>query len=108
MLFMRPRVILANAISLNGSLTGYAVDYGVYSPHLLANHPDAVLVGAATILAASVAIPPGEAGDFGKRPDRPDETRPWWVVVDSRERLVPCTLLLPENGVHEGYYRAGL
>ncbi len=76
-----------NAISPNGSLTGYAVDYGVYYPHLLAYHPDAVLVGADTIIAASVTIPPEEAGDFGKRPDRPDETRAWWVVVDSRGRL---------------------
>lgn len=84
---MRPCVILSNAISPNGSLTGYAVDYGVYYPHLLAYHPDAVLVGADTILATSVAIPPEEARDFEKRPDRPDETRPWWVVVDSRGRL---------------------
>jgi 2,5-diamino-6-(ribosylamino)-4(3H)-pyrimidinone 5'-phosphate reductase len=84
---MRPCIILSNAISPNGSLTGYGVDYGVYYPLLLSYHPDAVLVGADTVLAASVAIPPEEAGDFRKRPDRPDETRLWWVVVDSRGRL---------------------
>ena len=84
---MRPHVIVSNAVSPNGSLTGYAVDYGVYYPHLLAYHPDAVLVGADTILAAPVTIPPEEPADFGKRSERADETRPWWVVVDSRGRL---------------------
>lgn len=86
---MRPRIILSNAISPNGSLTGYGVDYGVYYPLLLSYRPDAVLVGADTILAAPVTIPPAEEGDFKKRPARPDETRPWWVVVDSRGRLAP-------------------
>lgn len=84
---MRPRIILSNAISPNGSLTGYGVDYGVYYQLLLSYHPDAVLVGADTILAAHGRIPPGEEGDFKKRPARPDETRPWWVVGDSRGRL---------------------
>lgn len=59
----------------------------MYYALLLAYYPDAVLVGADTILTVSVAIPPEEAGDDGKRPDRPGETRPWWVVVDSRGRL---------------------
>jgi len=63
---MRPHVIVSNAVSPNGSLTGYAVDYGVYYPHLLAYHPDAVLVGADTILAAPVTIPPKNRLILGK------------------------------------------
>jgi 2,5-diamino-6-(ribosylamino)-4(3H)-pyrimidinone 5'-phosphate reductase len=84
---MRPRVILSNAVSPNGSLTGYDVDYGVYYPILLSHRPDAVLVGADTILAAPVEIPPEEERDRTKRPATPGETRPWLVVVDSRGRL---------------------
>jgi len=84
---MRPRVILSNAVSPNGSLTGYDVDYGVYYPILLSYRPDAVLEGADTILAAPVEIPPEEETDRTKRLATPGETRPWLVVVDSRGRL---------------------
>lgn len=42
---MRPGVILSNAVSPNGSLTGYDDDYGVYYPILLSCRPDAVLAG---------------------------------------------------------------
>lgn len=86
---MRPRVILSNAVSPNGSLTGYDVDYGVYYPILLSYQPDAVLTGADTVLAAPVEIPPEEEADRKKRPAGPGETRPWLVVVDSRGRLSP-------------------
>ncbi len=86
---MRPRVILSNAVSPNGSLTGYDVDYGVYYPILLSYRPDAVLAGADTILAAPVEIPFEQDEDRQKRPVLPDETRPWLVVVDSRGRLTP-------------------
>ncbi|NYT20316.1 MAG: 5-amino-6-(5-phosphoribosylamino)uracil reductase [Methanomicrobiales archaeon] len=84
---MRPRVILSNAVSPNGSLTGYDVDYGVYYPVLLSYRPDAVLVGADTILAAPVEIPPEQDVDRIKRPVIPGETRPWLVAVDSKGRL---------------------
>lgn len=86
---MRPRVILSNAISLNGSLTGFAIDYGIYYPVLLSCNPDAVLVGADTVLAARDSVPSEVEGDFRKRAVQPGETRPWWVVVDSRGRLPP-------------------
>lgn len=84
---MRPRLILSNAVSLNGSLTGYDVDYRVYYPLLLAYHPDAVLVGADTVLAAPVTILPEEPGDFVRRPVLEGEIRPLWIIVDSRGRL---------------------
>ena len=86
---MRPRVILSNAVSPNGSLTGYDVDYGVYYPILLSYQPDAVLTGADTILAAPVELPPEEEADRTKRQPKPGENRPWLVVVDSRGRLSP-------------------
>lgn len=84
---MRPRVILSNAVSPNGSLTGFPVDYGVYYPLMLSYKPDAVLVGADTVLAAPVEIPPEQESDRLRRPSEQGETRPWWVIVDSRGRL---------------------
>ena len=84
---MRPRVILSNAVSPNGSLTGFSVDYGVYYPLMLSYKPDAVLVGADTVLAAPVEIPPEQESDRLRRPSEQGETRPWWVIVDSRGRL---------------------
>lgn len=84
---MIPRVILSNAVSPNGSLTGFPVDYGVYYPLLLSYKPDAVLVGADTVLAAPVEITPEMESDCHRRPSEPGETRPLWVIVDSRGRL---------------------
>lgn len=86
---MRPRVILSNAVSPNGSLTGFDVDYAVYYPILLSYQPDAVLTGADTVLAAPVEIPPEQDADRKKKQVVPGETRPWLVVVDSRGRLSP-------------------
>ncbi|HUU74501.1 MAG TPA: RibD family protein [Methanoregulaceae archaeon] len=86
---MRPKVILSNAVSLNGSLTGFFVDFSVYYSTVLSHSPDAMLVGADTVLAARIEIPPEEESDFRKRPVFPDEKRPWWVLVDSRGRLSP-------------------
>jgi 2,5-diamino-6-(ribosylamino)-4(3H)-pyrimidinone 5'-phosphate reductase len=80
-------VILSNAVSPNGSLTGFPVDYGVYYPLMLSYKPDAVLVGADTVLAAPVKIPLEQESDRLRRPSEQGETRPWWVIVDSRGRL---------------------
>lgn len=84
---MRPQVILSNAMSLNGSLTGFSVDYAVYYPILLSYKPDMVLVGSQTVLAAGDETPREEDSDRRKRTWSPEETRPYLVVVDSRGRL---------------------
>jgi len=86
---MCSRSILTNAVSPNGSLTGLPVDYGVYYPLVLSYKPDAVLTGADTVLAAPVEIPPEQESDRLRRPSEQGETRPWWVIVDSRGRLSP-------------------
>ena len=84
---MRPRSILSNAVSPNGSLTGLPVDHGVYYPLVLSYKPDAVLVGADPVLAAPVEIPREQESDRLRRPSEQGETRPWWVIVDGRGRL---------------------
>jgi 2,5-diamino-6-(ribosylamino)-4(3H)-pyrimidinone 5'-phosphate reductase len=82
--YMRPKVILSNAVSLNGSLTGFPVDLGTYYSRLLAWRPDAVLVGSQTVLLAHEEIPPEVEADFIRPECRQDDPRPMWVVVDSR------------------------
>ncbi|MDD1676257.1 MAG: dihydrofolate reductase family protein [Methanomicrobiales archaeon] len=81
---MFPHVVMSNAISCNGSLTGFACDYGIYYPLLLEQEPDLVLVGSQTVAAAHDDIPPEEEYDRRKRVIAPDDRRPWWGVVDSR------------------------
>jgi 2,5-diamino-6-(ribosylamino)-4(3H)-pyrimidinone 5'-phosphate reductase len=83
----RPDVIQSNAMSLNGSLTGFPVDYAVYYPILLSYKPDMVLVGSQTVLAAKDEIPPEEDADRRKRSWSQEDSRPFLVVVDSRGRL---------------------
>jgi 2,5-diamino-6-(ribosylamino)-4(3H)-pyrimidinone 5'-phosphate reductase len=82
-----PDVIQSNAMSLNGSLTGFPVDYAVYYPILLSYEPDMVLVGSQTVLAAGDDFPPEEDADRRKRTWSPEDLRPFLVVVDSRGRL---------------------
>jgi 2,5-diamino-6-(ribosylamino)-4(3H)-pyrimidinone 5'-phosphate reductase len=84
---MHPRVIMSNAISLNGGLTGFPVDLGVYYRILLGYRPDMVLVGSNTVLAAHDEIPPEEETDFGLRVPEPGDERPYWVVADSGGKL---------------------
>jgi 2,5-diamino-6-(ribosylamino)-4(3H)-pyrimidinone 5'-phosphate reductase len=52
---MRPRVILHNAVSLDGRVTGFFVDLGIY--YRLASHwgEDVTLAGCDTLLAPGLA-----------------------------------------------------
>lgn len=85
----RPKVILHDSISLDGSLLGFAVDLATHYQIAGGYAADVHLVGANTV-AAGIAmfcpqLPVEEPADFHK-PDR-DPTLPWWAVVDTTGML---------------------
>lgn len=81
-----PRMVLHNAISLDGRTTGFPVDLGLFYGLISHFHEDATLTGSETVLASGVApddegepAPPWEA--------QPGDPRPLLVVPDSRGRI---------------------
>jgi 2,5-diamino-6-(ribosylamino)-4(3H)-pyrimidinone 5'-phosphate reductase len=94
---MRPRVILHNAVSLNGMLTGFDVDMGLY--YRLAGVLDcqASLVGSGTILAASESAEE-DPQDERWHPAARSSTRPQTLVVADSRGLVKCWGFLQRSG----------
>lgn len=92
---MPPRVILHNAISLDGCLSGFAPDLGQYYGVVSTWREDATLVGSETILTA----PEGTSADPDDEPPLPSpgDNRPLLVVADSRGR-VRCWQVLRNAG----------
>jgi 2,5-diamino-6-(ribosylamino)-4(3H)-pyrimidinone 5'-phosphate reductase len=86
----RPRVTVHNAVSLDGRVSGFPVDVGLYY-ELAAQLPqDAVLAGSGTMLAAAAGQGVDLSGDDPDEPPPavvPDDPRPWLVIVDSRGRI---------------------
>lgn len=84
---MLPRVILFNAVSLDGRTTGFPADLGQF--YGLASHwkEDATLVGAGTILGSGDEAPPEDESAFVPPQVNPDDTRPLLVIPDSRGRV---------------------
>ncbi len=82
---MKPKVILYNAVSLDGCTTGFPVDMGTYYGLLPRWNEDVTLAGCDTLLAAT----PPDAGEVSPEPApaASDDTRPVLAVVDSRGRL---------------------
>ncbi len=84
---MLPRVIIHNAVSIDGRLDGFAADLGVYYGLIGRWHEDATLVGAGTVLRATQdelvdEAPDGTPDDLGS-----SDTRPLLVIPDSRGRV---------------------
>jgi 2,5-diamino-6-(ribosylamino)-4(3H)-pyrimidinone 5'-phosphate reductase len=81
---MLPRVIVFNAVSLDGRTTGFPVDLGQF--YGLASHwkEDATLVGAGTVLASGAEVPPEDESAFAPPRVDPGDTRPLLVIPDSR------------------------
>ena len=84
---LRPKIILHNTISLDGSLRGFEANLNMHYSIASSLKVDAYLVGSQTILDASDEIPPEPEKEEQERIYDPEDVRPFWIVVDSRSRL---------------------
>ena len=84
---MLPKGILHNTISLNGALSGFEADLELH--YNIANRfkANGFIVGSSTIISANDSIPPEERKDFDRIDISDSDTRPYWVVVDSKGKL---------------------
>jgi 2,5-diamino-6-(ribosylamino)-4(3H)-pyrimidinone 5'-phosphate reductase len=84
---MLPRVILYNAVSLDGRIDRFTPDIGLF--YELAGHwrENATLAGSDTILKATEEIPEEEETNSSLPKIASDDTRPWLVVPDSKGRI---------------------
>jgi 2,5-diamino-6-(ribosylamino)-4(3H)-pyrimidinone 5'-phosphate reductase len=88
---MFPKIITHNAISLDGSISGFAIDPGKYYAIAGSLHPDAMLVGSSTAKSGvemySDGIPDERPADFVKPRITEEDKRPYWVIPDSHGLL---------------------
>jgi 2,5-diamino-6-(ribosylamino)-4(3H)-pyrimidinone 5'-phosphate reductase len=81
---MLPKVVLHNAVSLDGRIDGFTVDMGLFYGLASQWREDATLAGCDTLLAAT----PPDPGDVPEPSEpQPGDARPLLVVPDSRGRL---------------------
>lgn len=84
---MLPRVILHNAVSLDGRIDGFPIDLQQYYELIATWKEDATLAGSETFLkAASEALPEDEEALIPLKAD-PSDQRPILVIPDSRGRI---------------------
>jgi 2,5-diamino-6-(ribosylamino)-4(3H)-pyrimidinone 5'-phosphate reductase len=89
---MLPKVITHNAISLDGSISGFQIDLGKYYEIVGQFGPDAMLVGSATAKAGVEmymdSIPDESPADFVKPPRiATGADLPYWVIPDNHGML---------------------
>lgn len=87
---MLPHVILYNAVSLDGRITGFNADVELYYELSSKWDIDAVLMGSNTVLMgfkAEFGEKFEEDLDFIKRERNPEDPRPFLVVPDSKGRI---------------------
>jgi 2,5-diamino-6-(ribosylamino)-4(3H)-pyrimidinone 5'-phosphate reductase len=84
---MRPRVIVYNAVSLDGGIDGFQPDIGLYYSLVRRFGENATLAGCETLLNSPDPIPEEAAADLAPRAVEPGDQRPMLVVADSRGRL---------------------
>jgi 2,5-diamino-6-(ribosylamino)-4(3H)-pyrimidinone 5'-phosphate reductase len=88
---MFPKIITHNAISLDGSISGFAIDLEKYYAIAGNLKPDAMLVGSSTAKSGiemySDGIPDERQADFVKPRITPEDKRPYWVIPDSHGLL---------------------
>lgn len=86
---MRPKVILHNSISLDGSLTSFEPNMQLHYQIAGWYKPDAHLIGSNTIKTGielfGDGVPTEEPSDFQK-PNR-DKALPLWVIIDTKGTL---------------------
>jgi 2,5-diamino-6-(ribosylamino)-4(3H)-pyrimidinone 5'-phosphate reductase len=100
---MKPRVIIHNAVSLDGKITGFDVDMGRYYSLAATRREDATLCGSGTILAAPEGRVKEKLEDVKDRQVDPKDRRPLLVVADSRGRVRCWSMLL-----NAGFWRDGI
>jgi 2,5-diamino-6-(ribosylamino)-4(3H)-pyrimidinone 5'-phosphate reductase len=83
---MLPKIITHNAISLDGSISGFSLDLEKYYRIAGNLKPDAMLVGSSTAKSGiemySDGIPDESPSDFVKPRITPEDKRPYWVIPD--------------------------
>jgi 2,5-diamino-6-(ribosylamino)-4(3H)-pyrimidinone 5'-phosphate reductase len=84
---MLPRVILHNAVSVDGRFDGFTPDLGLFYGLVSRWHENATLCGSHTFLSAPETILPEEPGDLEPLTIDPKDTRPLLVIPDSRGRI---------------------
>jgi 2,5-diamino-6-(ribosylamino)-4(3H)-pyrimidinone 5'-phosphate reductase len=85
---MLPRLIMHNAVSLDGRIEGFPADVGLYYELAERWKVDAHLVGCDTMLQMEAQIPDMDDSVIQlPSPAAPNDTRPLLVVPDSRGRL---------------------
>jgi 2,5-diamino-6-(ribosylamino)-4(3H)-pyrimidinone 5'-phosphate reductase len=84
---MLPRVILHNAVSLDGRIGGFPVDLQQYYGLAASFGEDATLAGADTFLSAEDEAPPEDESAFLLPRIDPGDSRPILVIPDSRGRI---------------------
>jgi len=84
---MLPRVILHNAVSLDGRIKGFPIDLYQYYELALTWKEDATLAGSETFLSAAGEAPPEDDSALLLPEVDPDDRRPLLVIPDSRGRI---------------------
>ncbi len=84
---MLPRVIMHNAVSLDGRIDWFTPDIGLYYEIASRFGADIHLAGSGTLVAQQEEAPPEEEDDFQPPEVEPGDTRPLLVVPDSRGRV---------------------
>lgn len=83
---MLPKIITHNAVSLDGSISGFVIDLEKYYAIVGRMKPDAMLVGSSTAKSGvemySDGIPDESPSDFVKPRITSDNLRPYWVIPD--------------------------
>jgi 2,5-diamino-6-(ribosylamino)-4(3H)-pyrimidinone 5'-phosphate reductase len=88
---MPPRVIMYNTISVDGSIKDFELDIGLHYEIADKDKADAHLIGSETaktgIEMFTENIPLEEQSDFVKPIIKTGETKPFWVLSDSKGKL---------------------
>ena len=84
---MKPKVIIYNAVSLDGRTSGFTVDMGLFYSLAQEWGENATLAGCDTLLNAPDEIPEDDGSEIAIITPNEDDPRPILVVPDSRGRL---------------------
>ncbi len=88
---MLPRVVMYNTISIDGSIRDFELDVGLHYEVAGKIRADAHLIGSETaktgIETFTEKVPDEEPSDFLKPKVKMEDSRPYWVIADSKGKL---------------------